>query len=434
LAAGLEVPPLMKLLGLLFSTSLCVSLLGCGGASGAGSVATPTTPANPIWVAAWADAPSAYAGGAESELTIREIVKPTVGSQGTVRLHFSNYFGTAAVTLGAVHVGKQTTGAGVSGDTVVTFNSTGAVTIPAGGMVESDAVALSFAYGDLLSITEYVSGSWTNLTGHAQGTNIVTSYVTAAKAGNKTSDTAGTSFISTTTYTFLVDRVDVYGTYKETIAAFGSSTTDGYQSGLDQHMTYPEQLAAALHAAGHDDIAIANVGISGTTVLGSSAISGVNRFSRDVLGLPGVTAVIDYLGANDLRDSCVTAAALIAGKLNVIAQAHAAGLKIYEGITAPSTFCGAQNPSGFGSRYAQGSGEEAQRFLINTWQVSTQASVVNGTAVQPPGSDGLIDFNSVLADATNLSYMLPALDSGDDIHPNATGYGLMAKTVPLGDF
>lgn len=330
-----------------------------------------------------------------------------------------------------MHIGKQTATAGVSGDTAVTFGGLGAVSIPAGSTVVSDNVTLNFSYGDVLSVTEYVSGSWTNLTAHAQGTNIVTSYATAKNAGDKTSDTLGAAFTQTTFNTYLLDRIDVYGGYKETIAAFGSSTTDGYNSGLDLHMTYPEQLAAALHAAGHDDIAVANVGIGGTTVLGSTPTAGVNRFVRDVTALPGVTSVIDYLGANDLRDNCVAAAAVITGKQSIITMAHAAGLKIYEGITAPSTYCGAQNPGGFGTRYAQGSGEEAQRFLLNTWQMSSGASVVNGVTVQAPASDGTIDFNAAIVDPANLSYMLPALDSGDDIHPNPTGYLAMVKAIPL---
>lgn len=414
-------------------------LSGCGGgggSSGATTASTSTTGASASskWVSAWADAPSGATGGAQSELTIREIVKPTVGSRGTVRLHFSNFFGTAPITIGAVHIGKQTTGAGVTGDTSVTFNGAAAVTVAAGGFATSDNVNLDFAYGDVLSVTEYVEGSWTNLTAHAQGVDVVTNYVTATGAGDQTQDVAGTSFKYTTFNTFLLDRVDVFGDYKETVAAFGSSTTDGYRSGRDQHMTYPEQLAAALHTAGHDDIAVANVGIYGTTVLGTGATAGVNRFARDVTALPGVTSVIDYLGANDLRTDCITAASLIDGKQNLIAQAHAAGLKIFEGITAPSTFCGAQNPDGFGTRFAQGSGEEAQRFLLNAWQTSTQPSSVDGVTVQPPASDGTIDFAGALADPANTSYLLPAYDSGDDIHPDASGYGVMAATVPLSLF
>ncbi len=42
----------------------------------------------PIWAAAWADAPDSASGGGGSNQTFREIVKPTVGSRGRIRLHF----------------------------------------------------------------------------------------------------------------------------------------------------------------------------------------------------------------------------------------------------------------------------------------------------------------------------------------------------------
>jgi lysophospholipase L1-like esterase len=302
------------------------------------------------------------------------------------------------------------------------------VTIPAGGVVTSDEVGLSFSYGALLAVTELVSGSWTSLTQHTQA-GTVTSYTTAVNAGDKSADLTGAAFNKPIHQTYLLDRVDVYGDYSQTIAAFGSSTTDGVASGTDAHKTYPEQLAERLHQAGRDDVAVANVGIAGTTVLGNSATAGINRFARDVLPLPGVTAVIDYLGANDLRGNCVTADTLIAGKKNLISQAHAAGLKLYVATTAPSTFCGNQNPGKFGQRFPEGSGEEAQRFLVIDWEVAATNPNLGAAA-----ADALIDFNGALVDPTNKSYMLPSLDSGDDIHPNATGYGLMAKAIPLSLF
>ena len=279
-----------------------------------------------------------------------------------------------------------------------------------------------------------VSGTWTSLTEHTQGGGVVTSYATPAKAGDQTGDLHGAKFTQTILQTYLLDRVDVYGDYAGTIATFGSSTTDGVNSGLDKHMTYPEQLAAALHAAGRDDLGLANVGIAGTTVLGSQATAGVKRFARDVLGLPSLTAVIDYLGANDLRASCVKAEALIAGKQAILAQARAAGVKIYVATTAPSTFCGAQNPGGFGTRFAQGSGEEAERFRVLTWETAQAPIHTDGGIEQPPNADAVIDFSGAITDPANRSYMLPALDSGDDVHPNATGYGLMVKAIPLSLF
>ena len=45
--------------------------------------------------------------------------------------------------------------------------------------------------------------------------------------------------------------------------------------------------------------------------------------------------------------------------------------------------------------------------------------------------DGVLDFDQVLRDPAAPSKLLAALDSGDHIHPNDTGYQAMAASVPL---
>ena len=54
--------------------------------------------------------------------------------------------------------------------------------------------------------------------------------------------------------------------------------------------------------------------------------------------------------------------------------------------------------------------------------------------MQPPASDDTLDFSSGLSDPANTSYLLPAYNSGGDIHPNAMGCGMMVKAVPLNFF
>ena len=400
------------------------------------------------WVSAWADAPTGAGPGPVVNMTVREIVKPTVGSRGTIRLHFSNYFGTSAITIGSVHVGVQTEGAAVSGDVPVSFGGAKSVSIPAGGFATSDTLPYSFSYGTVLAVTEYIAGANALVTFHEQGMGKVTSYQTAANAGDATADTAGMSFTGTTMNTYLVDRVDVLGNYKETVIAFGSSTTDGYQdngTGVDEHMSWPEQLAAVLHAAGRDDIAIANEGISGNTAaypLGSNANvaapdpligqPGFIRFSRDVLSIPGAGVLIDYLGANDIRNFCDPMASLIIPfKQSFVSQAHAAGLRVLEATTAPSAFCEVENPAGFGTRFPAGTGEEAVRLALVSWETATAPIAIGSTLEQPPGADGVIDFDGAIADPANTSYMLPQYDSGDDVHPNDAGYAAMVRAIPL---
>ena len=73
----------------------------------------------------------------------------------------------------------------------------------------------------------------------------------------------------------------------------------------------------------------------------------------------------------------MTASFLMAGKQNLITPAHAAGQKIDESITAPSR--SAERKSGrIRHEFSQGSGEQAERFLVNLWQTSTTASTVEG--------------------------------------------------------
>lgn len=430
------------------STCLILALVGCAGVdggkmsggNGTSGSSSPST-AN-IWVASWAAAatnaspPANTSGPVVFNQTIREIVKPSVGSRGTVRLHFSNYFGDKPVTIGEVHIAQQSAQAGVTNDTLVTFNGNTSVTIPAHGTMSSDSVSFSFSYGSTLAVTEYIPESWPALTHHNQGPGIVTSYTTVQGAGNKTADIAGSSFSHPTNETYLLDRVDVFGNYKGTVATFGSSTTDGYRSTPDAHMTYPEQLAKALHDAGRDDIAIANVGIAGNQVLASGdSEAGVTRFSRDVLSLPGLYAVIDGLGGNDLRAACTSAAKLISGKQYIVQQAHHANIKIYMATIAPSTFCGKQSPRGWPTRFTPaGTGQEGERFAFNAWARSMQASTVDSIAQVPPMADAIIDVDSALADPSNLSYLLPQYNSQDDVHPNDAGYGAMAKQIPASLF
>jgi lysophospholipase L1-like esterase len=400
------------------------------------------------WISTWADAPTGAGPDAVTNMTVREILKPSVGSRGTIRLHFSNYFGTSAITLGSVHIGAQTAGAAVTNDVPVTFAGAKSAAIPAGGFLLSDPVAYTFSYGAILAVTEYIEGTNPTITFHEQGMGKVTSYQTALNAGDATADTAGASFTGTTMNTYLLDRVDVLGNYKETVVTFGSSTTDGYEDnslGIDMHVSWPEQLAAALHAIGHDDIGIANAGIAGNTAaypFGSSVPvevpdpiigpPGFQRFARDVLAVPGAGVVIDYLGADDVRNFCdPSATEIIPFKQSFVAQAHAAGLRIYEATTAPSCYCEVQNPAGFGTRFPAGFGEEAVRLALVSWERATAPITIDGTLEQPSGADGVIDFDGAITDPSNTSYMLPQYDSGDDVHPNAAGYAAMVRAIPL---
>ncbi len=390
------------------------------------------------WIAAWADAAdhSTVQGGAPgSEMTFRVIAKPSVGSRGTIRLHFSNVVGAQSVTIGAVHVGVQSSGASVQPgtDQIVTFGGSLGTTIAAGATATSDPLPMQFTYGTVLAVTEYISGAWMWLPGNLGGYN-VTQYETLANAGNTTNDLAGTSFTNTLVDVNLLDRIDVIGgDYKETVALIGSSTASGYGSDLNQFDDLSDDIAKNLHAAGRDDTSVVNMAIIPNPLLQQSDpygdLSTLARFSRDVASLPGIGAVIQGAGDVDLKaNGCVAASVIVPGEQQFIAMAHAAGIRVVLPTIPPSTYCGQSNSAP--RTQPPNTGADYERQQLNAWILSTAPTMVDGMPFAGDDADVIVDFSGAVDDPTNAGYMLPqyALDLS---HPNAAGQAAQAATIPV---
>ncbi|MGH2891781.1 MAG: SGNH/GDSL hydrolase family protein, partial [Solirubrobacteraceae bacterium] len=207
-----------------------------------------------------------------------------------------------------------------------------------------------------------------------------------------------------------------------TLVAFGDSITDGFHSTPGADARWPNDLARRLDTR-FPTLAVADEGISGDRVLTSDECCGVNalaRFDRDVVNRAGVKEVILLMGINDIGFSVtppnpvtnplpdVSAAQIIAGYEQIIAQAHAAGLKIFGGTLTPFK----------GAAYYSTAGE-AKREAVNDWILTSGAF------------DGVIDFARVVADPSDPTMMAPQYDSGDHLHPNDAGYQAMANAIPL---
>src|SRR5690606_41245455 len=119
-----------------------------------------------------------------------------------------------------------------------------------------------------------------------------------------------------------------------TVRAAGQSITDGNLSTAVGAAPWPAFLAARLAPR---DAAVLNAGISGARVLrdrmGQNALA---RFERDVLAQPRIEAAIVLIGINDIAWECTPLApghestgapALIAGYRQLIARAHARGVR-----------------------------------------------------------------------------------------------------------
>jgi hypothetical protein len=104
---------------------------------------------------------------------------------------------------------------------------------------------------------------------------------------------------------------------------------------------------------------------------------------------------------------------IIARDLQLIAQAHALGLKIFGATITP--FEGTTYPNHTAL-------DEANREALNAW-------IRGGRAY-----DAIIDFDLATSDPKHPTRLLPAYDSGDHFHLNDLGYEAMADAVDLSLF
>ena len=445
----------------LLSASCCASLIlltSCSSSSvPATTTTTTTTPATPAsqWVVSWGAPPESAlttvqnTGGAEQ--TYRFILLPTIdGTQE--RVHFSNAYGTGPVTIGSARIAVVTTAPAVdsSTDKPLTFNGSTSITIPAGQTVTSDSVNVSYTFGQKLAVSMYVKGTFSPLTEH--DSQVTTNYTAGSGSGDKTTDTAGSSFTTPMTEWFLLSGVDVYGQYQGTVVLYGSSSIDGHGSNYGSTNAYPvpntivpgqdnqrpsDWLAKSLIAAGYR-IGVANSGTIGdpagedaATASGRST-AGIDRVSRDVVNQAGVKAVVVYFGGVDLRSDCLPAATVETYLTSIVSQASTSGVRVILATIPPAEYCTSSDPSLLPSAANPWQGDlypgpenggSTERRAVNTWIRTTGANLAGVVAIA--------DFDAALAYPTHPDFMMPNFTSSDNFHPNGLGYQAQSAAIPL---
>ncbi len=304
--------------------------------------------------------------------------------------------------------------------------------IPVGAEALSDPLPLSVDSEQNLAVSLFTSGMTGPATVHsfAQQTNFVSGPGDFAGA-----EGAG-AFTATTTSWYFLDGVDVLvsPSVKGAVVAFGDSITDGTASTVNANTRWPNDLARRFLAGPPGLVmSVLDEGIGGNRVLNDSPCLGVNaqaRLDRDVLAQTGVRDVILLEGINDIGFSQLTptslpgvpfacftpntdvsAAQIIAGYQQIIAQVHAKGLKIFGGTLTP-----------FKGAFYWSPAAEAKREAVNNW-IKTSGAF-----------DAVIDFAAATADPSNPLVFAPQFDSGDHLHPNDAGYQAMANAIDLALF
>ena len=385
------------------------------------------------WVATWSTSNAAVPDPATfKNQTLREIIHTSVGGQA-VRIRLANTFGTQAVTFDSVYAGLQKSGASlVAGSNhAVTFGGSKSITIREGAEALSDTISLPVGSEQNLSVSLFTSDSTGPATVHPVA--LQTNYV--SDAGNFASAEAASPFAKTTQSWYFLQSVEVVASpnVNGAIVALGDSITDGVSSRPDMYERWIDVLARRLLSSRSQPVmSVLNAGISGNRVLTNSPCWGVNalaRLDRDVFSQTAVRAVILFEGTNDigqpdtptaplppqvvpcLSNTQISADDLIASYKQIIAQAHARGLKIFGATILPY--------QGFGGWTQQG---ETKRVTVNNW-IKTSGSF-----------DGVIDFASAIADPANFQRMNPKYDSGDHLHPGSAGHEEMGNAIDLALF
>jgi lysophospholipase L1-like esterase len=324
----------------------------------------------------------------------------------------------------------------------VTFNGgSRQAVIAAGAQITSDPVAMAVHAGETISVSIAVSG-WAGVSAHTCCDGFTDTWATSNGVGNLTTSPSGANFnaLLTKPYIRWLSGISVAGSPAiGSIVAFGDSITDGYgymNNGFSWVTAIQKRIS---QLPTNEQVSVVNEGIAGNTMAAfppgttyeesSGGLAGVKRFNNDALAWPGVKDVLLLLGTNDIWFGAGgmgkpvppygTPLSIEGAMRQVIAQAHAKGVKIY-GITllprSTSTAADHDQPEYWGPQ------EQAILHAVNTWMLS-------GTT----GFDGVIDLAAVMGDVYNgactptvpyAPYFNP-----DHLHPNVAGETAMGNAI-----
>ncbi len=370
----------------------------------------------PHWVAAWATSQQGLSQTKLGNATVRMIARVTVPGEG-VRIRLDNTFGKEPLAIGHAMIDPRIRGAAVAAgmNKLLTFGGKGAVTIPAGGTIESDPVTMHVDAQQDLAVSLYVSGADVQPSQHNNA--LVTSYVTDNGAGDRTASEDGMAFTGRTTSMYWLKAIDVRAAAAtSSIVAFGDSITDGTCTTLDAHDRWEDVLGQRLSLQRPVRRAVVNEGIGGNTVTKAAdyqpplnSPAGVDRLERDVLSHPGVTHVVLFMGTNDIARGA-QASLVESGIKDIIARVRAKGIGIIGATIIPR------------HNAAWGEDKTKIRNEVNVW-------IRKGA-----GFDAVLDFDRVVRDREQPNLIQAAYGCGDGIHPSPIGYYRMGRSVNLALF
>jgi lysophospholipase L1-like esterase len=352
-----------------------------------------------------------------TDQTVRMVARTSIAGQ-RIRVRFVNAFGATAVRIGAARVARSAGESRIMPETSrqLTFGGRPSVLLQAGQVLVSDPVDLAVRPLTDLAVSLHVVGDSGAPAEHRFG--LKTTYV--SQPGDFTAAPSIDAPAITRESWYWLAGIDVVAPARSaTIVTFGDSITDGDQSTHGTNGAWPSMLAARLQAgAATAHLAVVNAGISGNRVLGDNN-SGIVRFGADALDQPGASWITVLEGINDITGatrpgappSSLTADDLIAAYRQMVARAHARGIRVAGCTITP-----------YGGSNVFSAAGEAMRQAVNGW-IRTSGAF-----------DAVIDFDAAVRDPRDPARMRAEADSPDFLHPGDAGYRLMAEAIDLSIF
>jgi len=383
---------------------------------------TGTSKQAEVWIGTWSTAPQLVEPGnmppspGLSNNTLRQIVCVSLGGD-SLRVRFSNEFGTSSVTMNEVHIAISAGGSVIYPETDQTLTFTGEpdVTIEPENTVTSDPFHFEMEPRTNVAITIFFGETSADVTGHPGSRT--TSYLLSGDAVASVDFTGAAK----TDHWYIINGIDVMANESAAaVVVLGNSITDGRGSGTNRQNRWPDQLAIRLLMnPATQQVAVLNMGIGGNSVFtGGLGPTALDRFDRDVLGQTRVRWLIILEGINDIGTSegeehtNAVANDLIAAYEQMIDDAHANSIKVYGATIMPFGGC-----SFYYNDY-----REAARQTVNQWIRSSSCF------------DAIIDFDQIMCNPADTLSLIPVADTGDHLHPNEIGHQMMGKAVDLNLF
>ena len=366
--------------------------------------------------------------------TIRQTLRLSTGGQH-LRVKISNTFGLSDLRVAAVTIAipkEKESERPIAGsraillDTVqpLSFNHQSFIDIPSGALVVSDPVRFSVHPTQVITVSIFMR--------HGQTGGQVTSHPgsrteTWISHGDHTmaEDMNGPNTQSTFHWYFL-SGIEVWQPAQNcALVLVGDSVTDGRCSTDNQNNRWPDLLFdLMLHHKFAQNIAVLNQAAGGNRMLRDEKGPNVlSRLDRDIFAQPGVRYVMIFHGVNDIgtAESDTLSQQVIGDRLiqaykQIISRVHAFGIPVFCSTIGPF-----MAPNTSIQSYAEPTREQT-RQRINHW-------IRNSGAF-----DAVIDFDRVLRDHYNPSYLNPEYNSGDYLHPNVKAFHAMAGVFPLDIF